>query len=167
MTCEVRVRPETRADAAAVRMVNERAFGGTLEADIVDAVRQAAGSISLVALLHDEIVGHILFTPVRIDPPTIAPVAGLAPMAVSPDAQRRGIGSALVRAGLEACRRGGYGAVVVLGNPDYYPRFGFRQASHWRLACEYDAPPEAFMALEFEPGTLHAGTAIYRPEFST
>jgi putative acetyltransferase len=166
MPREVTVRAETPADALAVRAVNERAFGGALEADIVAAVREAVDSISLVAVLREQIVGHILFTPVRIDPPTSARVAGLAPMAVSPDAQRRGIGSALVRAGLEECRREGYGAVVVLGHPDYYPRFGFRQADHWRLACEYDAPPEAFMALELEPGVLDAGTVIYRPEFS-
>jgi putative acetyltransferase len=166
MTLDMRVRPEAPADTVAVRAVNERAFGGTHEADIVHAVRDAPGSISLVAMLRDEVVGHILFTAVRIDPSEGARVAGLGPMAVSPDVQRRGIGRALVRAGLEECRRLGYGAVIVLGHPDYYPRFGFRPASHWRLSCEYDAPLEAFMALELEPGTLHAGTAIYRPEFS-
>ena len=119
MTSEVTVRPETPDDSAAVRAINEGAFGGRLEADIVDAVRGASGSISLVAVRREQVVGHILFTPVRIDPPRGARVAGLAPMAVSPDAQGRGIGSALVRAGIDECRRGGYGAVVVLGHPDY------------------------------------------------
>src|SRR5437762_2911415 len=80
---------------------------------------------------------------------------GLAPMAVLPREQRRGIGSALVRAGLDRCKQSGFSAAVVLGHPAYYPRFGFTPASRFAIKSEYDVPDEAFMALEFEPGILH------------
>ena len=93
---------------------------------------------------------------------------GLAPMAVLPARQRGGIGSALVRAGLDACRQLGCTAVVVLGHPAYYPRFGFQPASRFALGCEYDVPDEAFMALEVEPGSLvgKAGTIRYHRAFA-
>lgn len=165
----VAIRPEREHDAVDVREVNERAFGGDLEARIVDALRGSDGSISLVATLDGRVVGHILFTPVTIEPPeTRIRVAGLAPMAVRPEFQRTGIGSALVRAGLDECRRHGYAAVVVVGHPEYYPRFGFVQAHTRNLRYVDEVPREAFMAIELEPGALPAGGGVvrYRPEFS-
>ena len=163
------IRPEQPPDIDHVRVVNQRAFGRPDEAAIVDAVRDSPGAISLVAIDGDRVVGHILFTPVVIDgPDATIPAAGLAPMAVLPEYQRRGIGSQLVQAGLDACRAAGYDIVVVLGHPKYYPRFGFVVASTRGLTCEYPVPAEAFMVVELRAGTLSRahGLVRYRPEFA-
>lgn len=165
----IEIRAERAGDETAVRRVNELAFGQADEAALVDALRAAADPhISLVATDGGEIVGHIFFSPVSIEPED-SPFAamGLAPMAVLPGHQRRGVGSALVRAGLEECRRIGHNVVVVLGHPEYYPRFGFRPASRAGLRCEYPVPDEVFMVVELEPGALagRRGLVKYRPEF--
>ena len=164
---EVRIRPEAPADRSAVHKVNALAFGRPDEARLADALRaQARPYLSLVAELEGELIGHIVFTPVTLE--GVAGVMGLAPMAVRPDRQRSGIGSALVRAGLEHCNTQGASAVVVLGHPEYYPRFGFAPAARFGLVSEYDAPPEAFMALELEPGALAGarGTVRYHRAFA-
>lgn len=127
--------------------------------------------VSIVAWLGDEIVGHILFTPVTIAgavPTEPSALMGLGPMAVLPEHQRAGVGSTLVRHGLEACRLIGARASVVLGHPDYYPRFGFVPARPLGLACEFPAPDEAWLVAELEPGGLRgvSGTVRYRPEFA-
>ena len=163
------VRPERLGDQAAVRRVNRRAFDGDLEAGLVDRLRAAgAHRVSLVAFddATDELVGHILFTEVAVS--NGATAIGLAPMAVEPARQREGIGSLLVEAGLAACRQLGFALVVVLGHPEYYPRFGFAPADSFGLEYEEDVPTEVFMALELSPGAAEglAGTVSYRPEFS-
>lgn len=162
------IRRERPGDERDVGETNERAFGTPVEAGLVDALRETAGAISLVATLNDAIVGHILFTEVTLEPAVIARVAGLGPMAVRPEHQRTGIGEQLVRNGLDQCRRAGFEAVVVLGHPDYYPRFGFVPAATKGLVCEFSAPPEAFMVVELKPGVLNgiSGLVRYRPEFS-
>jgi putative acetyltransferase len=164
----IAVRFEQPGDESGVRETNELAFGAPLEARLVDALRGCDGYLSLVAASDQRVVGHILFTPVTIDPPAARRIAGLAPMAVRPEHQRSGIGSQLIRAGLEECRRSGYSAVVVLGHPEYYPRFGFLPAHTFGLTCEFPSPPEAFMALELEPGTLGGirGLVRYHPQFA-
>jgi putative acetyltransferase len=164
------IRPEQPDDIAAIRAVNEAAFDTRAEADLVDLLRaQASPLISLVA--HDEgaVVGHILFSPVSLLGHPDATIMGLAPMAVLPMHQRRGIGSALVRAGLDACREGEFDAVIVLGHAAYYPRFGFQPASRFGIGCEYDVPDEVFLALELQPGALSglSGTIRYHPAFAT
>ena len=166
------VRDERPSDATSIRWVVERAFGQVAEADLVERLRLAgAASISLVVVEdsdgaraeRDEVVGHILFSPVTIEERTPSvPALGLAPMAVTPEHQRRGIGSALIVTGLIRCRDQGVGIVVVLGHPGYYPRFGFRPAHSVGLTCEYDSPPEAFMVLELTPGALDACTGLVR-----
>lgn len=165
------IRRETEADSPAVRGVNERAFGREDEANLVDALRATARPmISLVA--EDEngrIVGHIFFSPVRIESEASAFMAlGLAPMAVLPELQRRRIGSELVRRGLEECQSLGHDVVVVLGHPEYYPRFGFVPASRKGLTCEYDVPEEVFMVAELRDGALagRKGLVKYLPEFA-
>lgn len=151
--------------------MNEAAFGQPDEARIVDAVRQAdRAAISLVAVERGKIVGHILFTPVVLESPGITPrMLGLGPMAVLPELQRRGIGSRLVEAGLHECAHAGCQAVIVIGHPEFYPRFGFRPARGYGLRCEYDVPDEVFMVAELVPGALSGRTGVVRyvPEFGT
>ncbi|MEE8468201.1 MAG: N-acetyltransferase [Planctomycetota bacterium] len=163
------IRPEQPGDEAAVREVLLRAFDGPAEAELVDRLRAAgAATVSLVAELEGVIVGQILFSPVEIqgEQSNVSGV-GLAPMAVLPDHQRSGIGGELVRAGLASCRELGEMRVVVLGHPDYYPRFGFVPASTFGIGCDYDVPDDVFMAQELEPAALHGvrGTVHYRTEF--
>jgi putative acetyltransferase len=168
-TGSVLVRDERPEDAAAVRRVNALAFGRAAEADLVDELRRAgAVARSLVAEAGGAIVGHILFSPVVIHGTGLAqPAVGLGPVAVLPAAQRRGIGSALVREGLRRCRDDGQRAAVVLGAPEYYRRFGFTSARARGLRSEYAAPPEAFMVAALAPGALAGadGVVVYHPAF--
>lgn len=150
--------------------VNERAFGQVAEAKLVEALRRTADpQLSLVAETEGQIIGHIFFSPVELEPARGAVAAmGLAPMAVLPEHQRRGVGSMLVRKGLQACKQRGVRAVVVLGHPKYYPRFGFKPAREFGLQCEYDVPAEAFMVMELKPGALagrRSGTVKYHAAF--
>lgn len=162
------VRAEESQDQQAVRSVNLAAFETAAEANLVDALRQQARPlVSLVAQVGEEVVGHIMFSPVSLDGHAKLSLMGLAPMAVLPAHQRKGVGSALVRAGLQRCRALGVGAVVVLGHPGYYPRFGFQPSVTFGIASEYDAPPEAFMVLELQPGHLAraSGTIKFHAAF--
>ena len=166
---QVDVRHERRGDEAAIAGVNDLAFAQFDESRIVDAVR-AAGKIavSLVATDGQRIVGHVLFTPVTLDDPEDrTSIVGLGPIAVAPEHQRSGVGTLLIRAGLAECASRGAVAVVVVGHPSYYPRFGFQPASRFGLRCEYDVPDDVFMALELTPGSLRqtTGTVRYVPEF--
>lgn len=162
------VRGEMPGDIPAIHRINELAFARPNEAILVDALRRGAGTyLSLVAEQGGQLVGHILFTEVRVESgagPWDA--LGLAPMAVLPENQRQGIGSRLVRSGLEACMRKGHRVVVVLGHPAYYPRFGFVPAVTRGLRCEYPGPDDAFMVAELGPGALGGRTGLvkYRPE---
>ncbi len=163
----MKVRQERASDRAAIYRVNEAAFESEAEAHLVDRLRdQVDGTISLVAEGSEGVVGHIMFSPVALGEGIN--VAGLAPMAVLPAQQGRGLGSALVKAGLEACRVAGYVAVVVLGHPQFYPKFGFRPAGQFAICSQYPVPPEVFMALELEAGSLAgvAGTAVYAEAFN-
>jgi putative acetyltransferase len=165
----IAIRAEKTEDAPHVRRVNELAFAQPTEADIVDRLRRAcADSLSLVA--EDEsVVGHILFTPAVIESPGRRVVGmGLAPMAILPDRQRHGIGSKLVRRGLEILRERDCPFVIVLGHPQYYPRFGFQPASLHRIACQWEGvPDEAFMVLILDTNAMEgvSGVAKYRDEF--
>ena len=164
------IRPEQPGDRAGVRAVTVAAFEIPAEADLVDALRSRARLlVSLVAEEAGAIVGHILFSPVTLPGHPALALMGLAPMAVAPARQRAGIGAALVRAGLEACRRLPADAVVVLGYPEYYPRFGFASGVRSGLRCEYDVPAEAFMVVELRAGALRGatGTVQYRAAFAS
>jgi putative acetyltransferase len=165
------IRPETLADQDGVRAVITRAFGQPGEAVLVDALRAASAlTISLVATLDRRVVGHIAFSPITIEPApaTAQTLLGLAPLAVDPDWQGQGIGSALVEAGLAACLELGAGLVVVLGHHDFYTRFGFETALPHGLTCDYEVPIEAFMVRELIPGTLAAirGRVHYHAAFA-
>lgn len=164
----MQIRPETSADLAAITKINQAAFGRTGEADLVTALRQATTTISLVAELDGQIIGHILFSPVQYDQaPSDHKIWGLGPLAVLPSYQRTGIGAALVKAGLETCRQAAILALVVLGDPTYYQRFGFRPAANWHLRCHYPVPANVFMAMELVDEALAglAGSISYHPAF--
>lgn len=164
------VRREKLADIPAIREISESVFGQPGEADLVDALR-ATGKValSLVAVDDDDVVGYVLFSPAVIEAKrgNIAAL-GMAPLAVTPLRQRCGIGSQLIRTGIDQCRQLGHERVVVVGHPEYYRRFGFVRADKFGLRCEYDVPVENFMVLALTPGALEncAGLARYAPEFS-
>ena len=164
------IRREEPADIAAIRFVNEQAFGGSAEANAIDLLRdRGMVTLSLVAVIGARVVGHLFFTPVRLEAPDRSwPAVGLAPLSVLPEFQQQGIGTALLNAGLEECRRLGHERVIVLGHPDYYPRFGFERASRYGVRFEFEAPDEACMILALRPGALDgvSGVAKYQPEWN-
>ncbi len=165
----MQIRTEKESDRDAVYTVNESAFETPSEANLVDALReQAQPVISLVAEDNGKVVGHIMFSPVSLSGYPGLEVMGLAPMAVVPEHQRKGLGCALVRAGLERCRQLGFAAVVVLGHPEYYPRFGFSPSSRFGIDSEYEVPEEVFMVMELQPGALSGktGRVKYHAAFS-
>lgn len=154
MTGSVTVRGQVVTDRAAVRRINELAFEGAAEADLVEALlRDGLALASLVADVDGDTVGHILFSRMWVDTAAGAVEAAcLAPVAVLPLQQRRGIGAALVSHGLDEMRRLGERVVIVVGHPAYYPRFGFKPAGPYGLTSPF--PAEAFMVIELEPGAL-------------
>jgi putative acetyltransferase len=165
----ITIRPERPEDATRVRHVNELAFGQPAEADLVDRLRQACtDALSLVAE-DDAVVGHILFTPVVVESAGRRVLGmGLAPMAVLPERQRQGIGTQLVRRGLDILRERGCPFVVLVGHPEYYPRFGFEPASRHGLASQWEEVPDAaFMVLILDVHAMAgmSGVAKYREEF--
>ena len=164
------IRKETPGDTLAVRYINKQAFGRDVEPDLIDKLRTRRASVlSLVAVQENRVVGHILFTPVTIESESSSATAvALGPMSVLPEYQRQGIGSQLVRTGLEELKTDKHEIVVVLGHPEYYPRFGFSPAGKYGINCEFEVPDEVFMALELRPGALAktSGTVKYQPEFS-
>ena len=166
----ITIRPEQPDDIAAVRAINETAFGQPAEATIVDSLRNTCpDAVSLVAVEGDRILGHIFFSPVCVSGGHgVIQGMGLAPMAVLPERQRQGIGSMLVQAGIDAMRERNCLFVIVLGHPEYYPRFGFVPASRHGLSCQWDGvPDEAFMVLILDKAAMAgvSGTARYRDEF--
>lgn len=163
------IRPETPADFTAVYEVNKLAFDNRdAEPKLVEALRDLPGIISLVAELDKQLVGHILFTPIYIETPQgDVPAISLAPLAVRPGFQNRGIGIALSSRGLEECRAQGHRIAIVLGHPDYYPRFGFSTELAKPLECPWGDCGEAWMAMEIVPGALEgvSGKVVYPKAF--
>lgn len=159
----MRIRPEVEADRAAVHALNEAAFGTPAEAELVERLRQGEMALlSLVADVDGAVVGHILFSPVSLTDHPHLNLMGLAPMAVAPECQRKGIGSALVREGLVRCKELGCAAVVVVGHAAFYPRFGFVPAACYALRCEYDVPADVFMVAELQAGALSGASGLVR-----
>jgi putative acetyltransferase len=165
----VHVQSESSRDRDAIRAVTEAAFGRPAEADLIDGLRmERAVLLSLVALVDQQLIGHVLFSRMLIETErgSVAAVA-LAPVSVLPDLQRQGVGGALIRHGLQRLRGRGERIVIVVGHPAYYSRFGFVAASAHGLVHPF--PPEAFMALELASGALDGltGTVRYAAAFGT
>jgi putative acetyltransferase len=170
----IRIKEERPEDIKEIRKVNQeaftQAFGQAPEADLVDRLRENIPRLlSLVAVNDDNVVvGHILFSPVRIEGDRMVEGMGLAPMAVLPKHQRQGIGTRLVQAGIEILMSKSSPFVIVLGHPDYYPRFGFEPASHKGISCQWEGvPDEAFMIKILDEKAMEdiSGVARYRSEF--
>lgn len=165
---DLEIRRETPADIGGIRLTEQRAFERLTEADLVDLVRtRRKDTLSLVAVRSGSVIGHILFTPVTIKPQRAGLRGlGLGPLAVLPDCQRTGIGSVLMRAGVEACKAQSCDFIVLLGDPRYYSRFGFKPARDFGLTSDYGDGDE-FQLLELRPGALEgvSGKVKYIPEF--
>jgi putative acetyltransferase len=169
----ISIRAEKPQDIGEIRKVIQeafiQAFGQAAETGLVDRLREnCPGLLSLVAANGDIVVGHILFNPVKIEGNKIVEGMGLAPMAVLPKLKRQGIGARMVQAGIEMLKSNGCPFVIVLGHPDYYPRFGFEPASHKGIRCQWEGvPDEAFMILILDEKAMEgiSGVARYRIEF--
>ncbi len=169
----LRIRPESKDDIEKIAEINRKAFGSETEPDLITAIRESEyfiPELSLVAELDGEPVGHILFSVISIhEGERIWPALSLAPMAVLPSHQKRGVGAELVRRGLEECSRLGFDIVIVIGHPDYYSRFGFKPARSHGLEVAFDVPDAAFLVIELEKGALDdvRGMVQYPPAFGT
>lgn len=166
----ITIRPEQRGDIAAIRAINEAAFGQPTEATIVESLRDSCPDVvSLVAVEDETILGHIFFSPVLVSAGSeVTHGMGLGPMAVLPERQRQGIGFMLVQAGIDELRKRNCPFIIVLGHPDYYPRFGFVPASPRGLSCQWDGiPDKAFLVLILDKTGMAgvSGVARYRDEF--
>lgn len=168
----LKIRPETPSDYPEITQVNDLAFGQPSEGKLVENLRKNPKFIpelSLVAEINGKIAGHILFFPVviKLENGEEKETISLAPVAVSPEFQRKGIGSKLIQEGIKACQQLGYDSIMVLGHPEYYPKFGFKQANAWGIRDPFGAPVDAFMALELKKGVLEGtgGAVIYPDEF--
>ncbi len=165
----IEIRKEESKDRDAVHHLNLIAFDNGPEAVLVDKLRASCNEyLSFVAVEDGSVIGHILFTPVTVEDCS-ATGMGLAPMSVLPSQQRKEIGSRLVRYGLEFLRNAGCPFVIVLGHPEYYPRFGFELASNYQLRSQWKGvPDDAFMIVMFDGGVLPktGGIAKYRDEFN-
>ena len=166
------LRPQTPADQADVRRVVEDAFGRSEfghngEADIVEQIRDnCRDAVSLVAIIEKKVVGHILFSPVTLSTSGLVGM-GLGPMAAIPERQRSGIGGALIEEGMRRLATRSCPFVVVLGHPDYYPRFGFRPAREIGVTHGFAGiPQDMFFIKALDPEVMTSGeVALYRPEF--
>jgi putative acetyltransferase len=163
-------REEKPEDVAAIRRLNDLAFGETGEGELVDTLRQREAIVlSMVAEDQGKILGHILFTTVTIrNTEEDFTALGIGPMAVLPDHQRQSIGSRLMEAALKKCRELGHEIVIVLGHPEFYPRFGFVTGRTFGISCEFEVPDEAFMVLELCENALRGrcGVVSYHEEFN-
>lgn len=163
----IRIRPEDPQDLAAIEAVHLAAFGRADEGRLVDELRAGEYAlVSLVAVLEGRVAGHILFSRMWIESPSgRVDAVALAPVAVLPEHQRKGIGGRLIESGLELVRDLGEVIVIVLGHPEYYPRFGF--SSEKASMLESPFPPEAYMAMELRAGALEgiAGRVVYPAAF--
>lgn len=169
-----KIRQENKDDTKEIYEINSLAFGQENEAKLVNLLRDSATfvpELSLVATIDNKLVGHILFTKIKIadDKQNEFDSLALAPMAVRPENQKSGIGGQLIRAGLDKARELNFKSVIVLGHRNYYPKFGFVPTEKWNIKSPFDVPTEAFMGIELIDGGFNNvnGTVKYPKEFDT
>ncbi|MCK4911746.1 MAG: N-acetyltransferase [Thermodesulfovibrionales bacterium] len=169
---EIIIRKEEDHDHVEVGKLLGSAFEQDLEARLVDSLRKNPDfvpELSFIAECDEQIVGYILFFPIKIISKQDRHASlALAPMAVAPKYQRKGVGKAMVEHGLTKAGHSGFDSVIVLGHAEYYPRFGFRPASLYGINAPFEVPDEAFMALELTKDGLDrvSGTVVYPEEFN-
>ena len=164
----ITVRPESSEDFRAIDVVHISAFGGEAEAHLVTTLRESASysrELSLVAELGGRIVGHVLLTrvPLRRNGDE-KHVLVLGPISVVPSQTHRGIGSRLIHASIQLAKEKGYGAIVAMGHPEYYKRFGFVLAKDLEVTCNLPAPEDALTVMEVVAGNMAGGGHIEDPE---
>ena len=167
---DILIRKEAKKDYDGIFEVNKLAFGQKEESKLIDKIRNGNNFIpdlSLVAEKNGKIIGHILFSKIEISGSSKFNSLALAPMAVVPEFQKKGIGTKLIEEGIRKAKELNFETIIVLGHKDYYPRFGFQKASKWNIKCPFEVPDEAFMAMEISDNALKnkSGTVIYPPEF--
>lgn len=165
----INIREERPEDIDAIHYVESQAFGQANQADLVDALRRTDKVVlSLVAIEDKHVLGHIMFSPAVLEHEgEVFDVVALGPVAVLPERQNEGIGSMLVRNGLERCLERGYDIVFLIGHPAYYPRFGFVPAATKGIICGAEMIRDAFMVAELRDGALAGrhGRMRFQPEF--
>lgn len=164
------VRKEEEKDYSKVYNVNKLAFKQENESKLIEKIRKGKNfvpELSIVAEVDNQIVGHILFSKIKIVGDSVYESLALAPMAVIPEFQKQGIGSLLIRKGIETAKKLGFDSIIVLGHKEYYPKFGFQPVSKWKIKCPFDVPDEVFMAIELTEGALKGkfGVVKYPDEF--
>lgn len=167
---EIRFRKEVKEDYKQVYEINKLAFGQDKESILIEKIRKGPNfvpELSLVAEKDNEIVGHILFSKMKIVGEIEYETLMLAPLAVIPELQKQGIGGKLVKKGIEKAIELGFDSIIVVGHKDYYPRFGFQKASKWGIKCPFEVPDGAFMAIELTEKALEnkAGVVQFPEEF--
>jgi len=167
---DILIRKEEKKDYNDIFEINKSAFGQEEESKLIDKIRSGdnfISDISLVAEIDGKIIGHILFSKIEISGSSIFKSLALAPMAVVPEFQKKGVGSKLIKEGIRKAKDLEFESIIVLGHKDYYPRFGFQKASKWNIKCPFEAPDETFMAIELFENALKdkSGTVVYPPEF--
>lgn len=166
----MKIHQETPQDFTSVYTINHLAFGQEGESQLIEKIRKGdtfIPELSLVAEEKKKIIGHILFSKINIIGAQTYPSLALAPMSVHPDFQKKGIGSQLITIGLQIAKNLNFEHIIVLGHKDYYPKFGFRNASNWKIRCPFEVPDDHFMAIELVEGSLENkdGLVEYPPVF--
>ncbi len=165
------IRKEEEKDYKQIYEVNKLAFQQENESKLIEKIRKSKNFIpglSIVAEIDNRIVGHILFSKIKIIGASDYESLALAPMAVIPEFQKKGIGSELIKKGIAKAKELGFDSIIVLGHKEYYPRFGFQRASKWDIKCPFEVPEDVFMAIELTEKALEgkAGTVEYPDEFN-
>ena len=165
------IRKEEEKDHKQIYEVNKLAFQQENESKLIEKIRKSENFIpelSIVAEIDNRIVGHILFSKIKIIGDSDYESLALAPMAVIPEFQKRGIGSELIKKGIDKAKELGFDSIIVLGHKEYYPKFGFQRASKWNIKCPFEVPDDVFMAIELTEKAFEgkAGTVEYPDEFN-
>jgi predicted N-acetyltransferase YhbS len=167
----ITVRSETEEDYGKITNLHCLAFKRREEGRLVEKLRKTSDFIpelSLVAEYEKNVIGHLLLYPIKINTKTgKCSSLALAPISVHPDHQHKGVGSILIINGLNKAKQIGFKSVIVVGYPNYYPKFGFKKASKWGISAPFKVPDEAFMAIELTKNRLKNcnGIVEYPKEF--